>query len=105
MLSQVAVYKDIIPGYRIRALTESEKAEKVSQLVARTRDWEQSLVNGYQTYLQLLEGELKGLAFANLEKRLQLMTFLQQRPSWQKLHCVACANYLSKLRISISVPT
>ncbi|KAJ6547529.1 nucleolar complex-associated protein-domain-containing protein [Mycena capillaripes] len=59
ILSQLAVFKDIIPGYRIRALTEKEKAEKVSQMVARTRDWEQGLVVVYQTYLRALEAELK----------------------------------------------
>ena len=60
MLSELAVFQDIIPGYRIRALTETEKAEKVSQMVAQTRDWEQGLVTIYQSYLRLLEAELKG---------------------------------------------
>ena len=59
-LSLLAVYKDIIPGYRIRALTDMEKAEKVSQMVQRTRDWEQGLVHVYQVYLRTLETELKG---------------------------------------------
>ncbi|KAJ6630767.1 nucleolar complex-associated protein-domain-containing protein [Mycena sp. CBHHK59/15] len=59
MLSQLAVFKDVIPGYRIRALSDKEKAEKVSQMVARTRDWEQGLVVVYQTYLRALEAELK----------------------------------------------
>ncbi|KAJ7285869.1 nucleolar complex-associated protein-domain-containing protein [Mycena rebaudengoi] len=59
ILSQLAVFKDIIPGYRIRALTEKEQAETVSQMVARTRDWEQGLVGVYQTYLRALEVELK----------------------------------------------
>ncbi|KAG6832386.1 hypothetical protein H0H92_002654 [Tricholoma furcatifolium] len=59
MLSQLAVFKDIIPGYRIRSLTDKEKSEKVSQIVARTRDWEQGLVTVYQTYLRSLETELK----------------------------------------------
>ncbi len=59
ILSQLAIFKDIIPGYRIRALTEAEKSEKVSQMVARTRDWEQGLVIVYQAYLRLLEKELK----------------------------------------------
>ncbi|KAI0781022.1 nucleolar complex-associated protein-domain-containing protein [Trametes elegans] len=59
ILSQLAVFKDIIPGYRIRALTEKEKAEKVSQMVQRTRDWEQGLVSVYQAYLRGLEAELK----------------------------------------------
>lgn len=60
ILSQLAVFKDIIPGYRIRSLTDKEKAEKVGQMVARTREWEQGLVGVYQTYLQSLETELKG---------------------------------------------
>lgn len=60
ILSQLAVFKDIIPGYRIRALADKEKSEKVSQMVARTRDWEQGLVIVYQSYLRSLEAELKG---------------------------------------------
>ena len=60
VLSAQAVFKDVIPGYRIRALTDKEKAEKVSQMVQRTRDFEQGLVNVYQSYLQILEAEVKG---------------------------------------------
>ncbi|CAE6492248.1 unnamed protein product [Rhizoctonia solani] len=59
LLSQLAIFKDIVPGYRIRALTEHEKAEKVSQAVQRTREWEQGLVGVYQNYLKLLEAEVK----------------------------------------------
>ncbi|KAH9934778.1 nucleolar complex-associated protein-domain-containing protein [Fomitopsis serialis] len=59
VLSQLAVFKDIIPGYRIRALTDIEKSEKVSQMVQRTRDWEQGLVTVYQNYLRVLEAEIK----------------------------------------------
>ncbi|KAF9069671.1 nucleolar complex-associated protein-domain-containing protein [Rhodocollybia butyracea] len=58
-LSQLAVYKDIIPGYRIRSLTDKEKAEKVSQSVARTREFEQGLLSVYQHFLRSLETELK----------------------------------------------
>lgn len=60
ILSQLAVFKDVIPGYRIRPLTEKEKADKVSQMVQRTRDWEQGLVGTYQSYLRTLEAEIKG---------------------------------------------
>ncbi|KAF7338322.1 Nucleolar complex-associated protein 3 [Mycena venus] len=79
ILSQLAVFKDIIPGYRIRALTEKEKAEKVSQMVARTRDWEQGLVVVYQTYLRGLEAELKAkseLADISLSAMCTLVTEL-----------------------------
>ena len=60
MLSQLAVFKDIIPGSRIRQLTNKEKAEKVSQMVAHSREWEQGLVSVYQNYLTCLDKELKG---------------------------------------------
>lgn len=60
LLSQLAVFKDIIPGYRIRPLTEKEKEEKVSQMVQRVRDYEQGLVSVYQSYLQVLEKDVKG---------------------------------------------
>jgi len=65
ILSELIVFKDIIPGYRIRALTDKEKAEKVSQLVARTREWEQGLVTAYQSYLHSLQAELKGFFFTS----------------------------------------
>jgi nucleolar complex protein 3 len=60
ILSQLTVFKDIIPGYRIRPLSDKEKSEKVSSMVARTREWEQGLVAVYQTYLRSLEVEIKG---------------------------------------------
>ena len=60
ILSQLAVFKDVIPGYRIRPLTDAEKSEKVGQQVARTREWEQGLVVVYKSYLRALEAEVKG---------------------------------------------
>ncbi|KIL69716.1 hypothetical protein M378DRAFT_7539 [Amanita muscaria Koide BX008] len=59
ILSQLAVFRDVIPGYRIRELTAKEAAEKVGQEVARLREWEQGLVIAYQNYLRCLEAELK----------------------------------------------
>lgn len=60
MLSQLAVFKDIIPGYRIRSLTDKEKAEKVTQQVQRTREWEQGLLSAYQKFLANADTEVKG---------------------------------------------
>jgi nucleolar complex protein 3 len=67
-LSQLAVFKDIVPGYRIRALTDKEKAEKVSQMVQRTRDWEQGVVGVYQSYLRIMEAEIKGIVRLHIKK-------------------------------------
>ncbi|KAI6091108.1 nucleolar complex-associated protein 3 [Hypoxylon rubiginosum] len=51
LATQLAVYKDVIPGYRIR-LAEDGPEEKLSKDVRRTRTYEQSLVSGYQTYVK-----------------------------------------------------
>jgi nucleolar complex protein 3 len=66
ILSQLSVFKDIVPGYRIRKVTEKEAAEKVSQMVVHLRDWEQGLVAAYQNYLRCLETELKGSSLLSI---------------------------------------
>ncbi|KAL3241869.1 Noc3p [Nakaseomyces bracarensis] len=55
ILALVSVFKSIIPGYRIRPLTELEKKEKVSKEVARLRTFEQGLVANYKNYLDTLK--------------------------------------------------
>ncbi|PHH75377.1 hypothetical protein CDD80_2442 [Ophiocordyceps camponoti-rufipedis] len=54
LLTQMAVYKDIIPGYRIRPHPETAQKEKVSKEVRRLQQFEQSLVHGYQAYIREL---------------------------------------------------
>lgn len=55
ILSLCAIFVDVLPGYRIRSLTEAEKGEKVNQELARRREWEQGLVVVYRDYLELCE--------------------------------------------------
>ncbi len=54
LLSAAAVYKDILPGYKIRLPTEKELAMPVSKEVKVLRDYESALLKGYQTYLKHL---------------------------------------------------
>lgn len=54
LATQLAVYKDVIPGYRIRPMAEIDQTEKVSKDVRRLRAFEQSLVSSYQTYIKHL---------------------------------------------------
>ncbi|KAK3375124.1 nucleolar complex-associated protein-domain-containing protein [Podospora didyma] len=56
LVAQMAVYKDVIPGYRIRPGSEDPAVEKLSKDVKRLRTYEQSLVLGYQEYLKTLAG-------------------------------------------------
>lgn len=51
---QLAVYKDVIPGYRIRPLSEEDMETKVSKEVRKLRAYEQELVGGYQAYIREL---------------------------------------------------
>ncbi|KAL8943496.1 MAG: hypothetical protein Q9216_001031 [Gyalolechia sp. 2 TL-2023] len=54
LATQLAVYKDVIPGYRIRPLSEVADTEKISKDVRRLRSFEQALVSNYQNYVNEL---------------------------------------------------
>ncbi|XP_002513380.2 nucleolar complex-associated protein 3 [Ricinus communis] len=54
LLSLLAVFKDIIPGYRIRLPTEKELEMKVSKEVKKMRYYESTLLSTYKAYLQKL---------------------------------------------------
>ncbi|KAL6949901.1 hypothetical protein ACO0QE_000568 [Hanseniaspora vineae] len=54
MLALVPVFRSIIPGYRIRPLTEAEKKEKVTKEVAKLRRFEENLVANYIGYVDIL---------------------------------------------------
>ncbi|EFJ11960.1 hypothetical protein SELMODRAFT_125068, partial [Selaginella moellendorffii] len=54
MLSLMAIFRDILPGYRIRPPTEKELEMKVSKEVKQTRDYEATLLKCYQGYVQTL---------------------------------------------------
>ncbi|KAJ1721728.1 hypothetical protein LPJ53_003799 [Coemansia erecta] len=54
LLTQLAVFRDIVPGYRIRELTAAEKQAKVRREVRQQRQHEERLVRSYSAYLQQL---------------------------------------------------
>ena len=57
--TQLAVFRDAIPGYRIRPLAEVDQTEKVSKDVRRLRAFEQTLVSSYQAYIKDLANAAK----------------------------------------------
>ncbi|XP_048407397.2 nucleolar complex protein 3 homolog isoform X2 [Stegostoma tigrinum] len=59
MVSLSEVFKDITPCYRIRPLTEAEKATKVKKETQRLREFEEGLVCQYKFYLGNLEQTVK----------------------------------------------
>lgn len=62
LATQTAVYKDVIPGYRIRAYKDEDLGTKVSKEVRMTRQYEQALVSGYQAFI----GQLATIAKSRL---------------------------------------
>jgi nucleolar complex protein 3 len=55
IMSLLAIFKDILPAYRIRLPTVQEMAVKVSKDTKRIWDDERALLQHYQQYLKLLE--------------------------------------------------
>lgn len=50
----MTVFRDVLPGYKIRKLTDAELEVKVTKGVQRTRDYEMTLLKAFQAYLKLL---------------------------------------------------
>lgn len=63
IFSLLAVFKDIIPGYRIRLPTEKELEMPVSKAVLQTRFYESTLLKSYKAYLLRLMALEKQPAF------------------------------------------
>lgn len=60
IMSMCAVFTDILPGYRIRPLSEAEQKEKTNQETARRREFEQGLVDVYRQYLDTCDKVING---------------------------------------------
>ncbi|XP_022110470.1 nucleolar complex protein 3 homolog isoform X2 [Acanthaster planci] len=60
MVSLVEVFKDIVPGYRIREWGEKAKAVELSKEVKKKRDFEEGLLKQYKAYLSFLEKLSRG---------------------------------------------
>ena len=54
LATQLEVFKDVIPGYRIRPLSRDEAQGKLSKDVKKLRNFEQGLLSGYKHYTQTL---------------------------------------------------
>lgn len=59
LITCVAVFKDILPDYSIRPLTEAERQVKVSKEVKKQRHFEETLLRSYGHYVDRLEEILK----------------------------------------------
>ncbi|MCL7039049.1 hypothetical protein MKW94_025299 [Papaver nudicaule] len=69
LLSLLAVFKDIIPGYRIRLPTEKELHITVTKEVKKMRFYESTLLTSYKAYLQRLIALQKQSSFQHVAVR------------------------------------
>ena len=93
MLSLLAVFKDVLPGYRIRLPTEKELAMPVSKDVKRTRDYEATLLRLYQVGLHSRVAEQCHSLFAVF----QPLHSPAGRHVWVKLQTMLTQAYVRQL--------
>ncbi|OTB20314.1 hypothetical protein K445DRAFT_312748 [Daldinia sp. EC12] len=79
LATQLTVYKDVIPGYRIRPVAEDGPEEKLSKDVRKLRTYETCLISGYQAYVKELTkhaktGHANGLASVAITCACNLLT-------------------------------
>ncbi|NWQ88767.1 NOC3L protein, partial [Burhinus bistriatus] len=68
MVSLMEIFKDVVPSYKIRPLTEAEKATKVKKETQKLREFEEGLVSQYKFYLENLEQTIKDWKQRKLKK-------------------------------------
>ncbi|KAK1305034.1 hypothetical protein QJS10_CPB11g01552 [Acorus calamus] len=79
LLSLLAVFKDIIPSYRIRLPSEKELQMTVSKPVQKMRFYESTLLRSYKAYLQKLINLKKQPSFRHVAVRC-MCTLLEAVP-------------------------
>ncbi|KAL5021006.1 hypothetical protein ScPMuIL_000161 [Solemya velum] len=68
MVSLMEIFKDIVPGYRIRIMTDSEKQQKFKKETQALQDFEESLLANYKFYLEYLETSAKGRSKSKIKQ-------------------------------------
>ncbi|CCE72684.1 Piso0_000275 [Millerozyma farinosa CBS 7064] len=95
MMALIPVLKSIAPSYKIRPLSEIEKKQKVSKDVAKTRQYEQSLLFNYGLYVDHLSSMAK-VSVSNSQNNKKIS--MEQIKKGQLAAKAACELCLSSLR-------
>ena len=93
LVTQMAVYRDVIPGYRIRPATEDVSKEKLSKDVKRLRTYEEALVTGYGKYVQTLAK----YASSGRDKKTKILASIAITCACTLLNAVPHFNFRSEL--------
>lgn len=100
--SLLAVFRDIIPGYRIRLPTDKEQEMKVSKAVKKMRFYESTLLAAYKAYIQKLIAVEKQAVYKRVAVRC-ICTLLEAVPHFnfrENLLAVIIRNISSEDDIS-----
>lgn len=89
ILAMIPIFKSVIPGYRIRPLTESEKSARVSKDVKKLRTFEENLVLNYKAYIDLI---------ANFSKK------GKTKPEGSEAYTLACSSLRAACELIMTVP-
>jgi hypothetical protein len=69
LLSLMAIFRDILPGYKIRKLSDEELQVQVTKAVKKVRDFEKTLLKAFQAYLKLLRTSANATAASTKRRR------------------------------------
>lgn len=89
ILAMVPIFKSIIPGYRIRPLTDSEKSARVSKDVKKIRNFEEGLILNFKEYIETL---------AVLSKK------GKTKPEGSEAYTLACSALRAACELILTVP-
>lgn len=98
-ISTYAIFKDILPPYRIRVATDSEMSAQMKKETRALREFEKLLLSVYQRYLKALDaaasgksrGELQSSSFVEIES-------MNKRCKRLALAAVSCMGMLVEAR-------
>jgi Nucleolar complex-associated protein len=86
MLSALIVFKDIVPGYRIRRQTDAEQGAQLKKETQRLRHFEHALLGAYQRYVSFIDSKVK-LGLGNPKKTLKDIHSSDTRLGLSALRC------------------
>lgn len=95
MMALIPILKSIAPSYKIRPLSEIEKKQKVSKDVAKTRQYEQSLLYNYGLFIDHLSAMAR-ISVLNSQNNKKIC--MEQIKKGQLAAKAACELCLSSLR-------
>ena len=102
IVSLLPVFKSIIPGYRIKELTDAQQSEKTSKDTKQLRDYEQGLLKYYGKYVSILHSCIRaGKSSIDVSKNRYILGCTCVEVACDLLESVPHFNYRQELIVSV----